>query len=405
MTMTKQEVELTNRTPGEKNREEALHTTKLPVPVRTPGKSPSKWWVCLDFVSVLTVLYMFGVIGFSAGISIAAFIHMRGSIALLRSTYRVSSGECEGTGFLCVSAKAVGLRTLAVCLRLASTLQYQGYLPADFTGDGPYQLTEIVFVICSFKALRNWPDIAALKRKLQKQKRETLVTPEQLKTRQVHVRSESEGAPEPTQEELETMVNQVESSIEQYNSASDKEESSQKKRRRFSCCGIQMPSFTFMNYNNPEDSQRMGRTIFWCFFLGLGFAADLDNRIFYDSLWMTSQALEAAALMTQVTLARKFSKTYFLLESVVVVDTVLREPVLWFWIAESLSALYWFGFSGVREFDNAAEGLTAEGIFLFMTKLVGFMFAWECFDTSQQFWLETPRQHLNKVLQKAGNFV
>jgi len=86
-------------------------------------------------------------------------------------------------------------------------------------------------------------------------------------------------------------------------------------------------------------------------------------------------------------------------------DASLRSQVVWFWLGESMSALYWFGFSGVREFDSAGDGLTPEGIFLFMVKLSGFLFAWEWFDSYQHFWIDAPKQKLHHILKKVGSFV
>jgi len=41
----------------------------------------------------------------------------------------------------------------ALCLRLTMTCKYQGYLPGDETGDGPYQLLEILTLLVAFRGL------------------------------------------------------------------------------------------------------------------------------------------------------------------------------------------------------------------------------------------------------------
>jgi len=43
-----------------------------------------------------------------------------------------------------ISTKMLGLLVMALALRLSNTLQFQGYLPVDSTGDGPFQCLEIL---------------------------------------------------------------------------------------------------------------------------------------------------------------------------------------------------------------------------------------------------------------------
>lgn len=45
------------------------------------------------------------------------------------------------------------LLIVALCLRLSMTCKYQGYLPGDITGDGPYQLMEIFTVLAALRGL------------------------------------------------------------------------------------------------------------------------------------------------------------------------------------------------------------------------------------------------------------
>eukprot|EP00933_Yihiella_yeosuensis_P050577 TRINITY_DN48382_c0_g1_i1.p1 TRINITY_DN48382_c0_g1~~TRINITY_DN48382_c0_g1_i1.p1 ORF type:complete len:283 (+),score=59.52 TRINITY_DN48382_c0_g1_i1:107-955(+) len=75
-----------------------------------------------EFSAILTVAVMFQCLGFGL---------LAVQVALMGRT----------TG---ISARAIGLDLLALCLRLASTTQYHGYLPVDASGDFLYQATDFV---------------------------------------------------------------------------------------------------------------------------------------------------------------------------------------------------------------------------------------------------------------------
>merc|ERR1712194_935149 len=68
--------------------------------------------------------------------------------------------------------------------------------------------------------------------------------------------------------------------------------------------------FGFLPTSTPDDTIAIWVLIVVSFALGARFRADLDNRPFYDTLWMASQTLETAALLAQVTTARNFSVSY-----------------------------------------------------------------------------------------------
>jgi len=83
---------------------------------------------------------------FSAVITVAEMLQCLAVILLAAQV--ISSGSVSG-----ISARTVGLEALALILKLGSTLNYNGYLPVDESGDWFYQGVDICGVVAALWVL------------------------------------------------------------------------------------------------------------------------------------------------------------------------------------------------------------------------------------------------------------